>query len=680
MRRHHRPLTEHRLVAIRYLEDRLGVSILQARGDRPRAWWQRRPPATLRPITLPEDWHIPDPIDLAALVGPHERPAAVLGGPGDARLVFDPETGKTRPADAETVARLGREGALVVRQLPGPPAPGLMGVLRAMMPGQGHRIALMMAAAVVSALLGLALPMATNRVFDGIIPGAHHDQLALVVIGLGALSIVLAALDYARSLLLMTVVLRVDRRLSLGLYDRLLRAPLAFHRRFGVADLAAQTLDVGTIRQVVGPMVLTGIVALAFAAANLGYMVWLSPPLALLSLPLAGGFGAAIWVLLRRQAEGETRVMAGEAAASTILTQGLATLSFLREQAAERRAYREWRRRHAAVQRDMRALLRTVGRVTALRQSSMLLAPAGLFAVFLIAPTTLETGALLAFHAAFGQLLFAFMSFAEAGTAVVRVVAPYRRMLPILEQRPDSDVGLRPASFETASIDVHGLTFRFDNDLAPALRDVSVHIDPGEIVALTGPSGSGKSTLLHLLLGLERPPEGTVLVGGQPHEDMDTASLRRRIGVVLQDAPLLFDSIGDNIRNGRAHMPVETLREAARLAGLEASPAGLRASARGPEAPPGLAVRVAIARAMAGQPDLLFLDEVTDTFGRADVEGLVARLRATGMTCVLVTHQEAVMRAADRVVLLDRGRVRADGPFAALGMHLAALEGPFAEE
>jgi|GEM_PF-616057 len=677
MRADLRPFTEHRLTALRFLEDRLGVSVLQARGDRPRAWWQRRPPATLRPVTLPDDWHRPGPIELAALVGPYDRPSVIVGSAGAPRQLFDPETGRLHPVDDHTAAILGRAAALVVRQLPGPPTPGFLGVLRAMMPGQRRRLTLMVTAAVLSALLGLALPMATNQVFDVIIPGAHYAELALVVAGLSLLSIILAGLDYGRSLILMAIMLRLDRRLSLGLYDRLLRAPLAFHRRFGVADLVAQTLDVGTIRQVVGPMVLTGVAAIAFAVANLGYMAWLSPELTALSLPLAAGFGLAVWVLLRRQADGETRVMAGEAAAATVLTQGLTNLGFLRERAAEHHAFREWRRRHARVQRNMRSLLRVVALVTALRQSSMLLAPAGLFAVFLLAPSALDTGALLAFHAAFGQVLFAFMAFAEAGTALVRMVAPYRRMMPILDQPPESGTGQRPARFEDASIDVHGLTFTFDHAVTSALTDVSLRIDPGEIVALTGPSGSGKSTLLHLLLGLEQPPDGTILFGGQPFEDMDTAALRRRIGVVLQDAPLLFETVGDNIRGDRAALSEADIVHAARLAGLNPTPERLRAPVHGPEATRGLGVRVAIARALAGQPDLLFLDEVTDSFGSGEVEELVARLRRTGMTCVMVTHQDAVMRATDRVILLDGGQVRADGPFGAVSLHLAALEGPF---
>jgi len=676
MRHARNTLTDHRLIALRHLEDRLRVSILRGGGDRPRAWWQRRPPAVLRPVTLPEDWHTPDPVEVSALVGPYESPAAVLSGAGGIRQVFDPRTRKSRPANADIAARLGRDAALVVRQLPGPPAPGLVGVLRAMLPGQRVRMALMVAAAVVSAVLGLALPIATNQVFDSIIPAARVDHLILVVTGLIGLSVVLAALDYGRSLLLMTVVLRLDRRLSLGLYDRLLRVPLAFHRRFGVADLVAQTLDVGTIRQVVGPMVLTGVVSITFAMANLAYMVWLSPLLALSSLPLAAGFALAIWHLLRRQAEGETRVMAAEARASTVLAQGLANLGYLRQRAAEPSVYRAWRRHHRAVQRAMRELLRTVRRVTALRQSSTLLAPGGLFAVFLLAPSALGTGDVLAFHAAFGQLLFAVMSFAEAGTAVVRVVAPYRRMLPILEEPPEMPGGSRATDVGTATLDVRGLTFRFDHAPAPALRDVSLHVDAGEIIALTGPSGSGKSTLLHLLLGLEPAPPGSLWVGGQALEQTDTAALRRHIGVVLQDTPLLFSSIGENIRNGRTTLPESAIKDAARLVGLDASPADLTAPATGPDTPSSLAVRVAIARAVADAPRFLFLDEVTDTFAGAEIDALIGRLRDSGITCLLVTHQEAVMRACDRVVVLDQGRVWADRPFAALEWPPASMEGP----
>ena len=216
------------------------------------------------------------------------------------------------------------------------------------------------------------------------------------------------------------------------------------------------------------------------------------------------------------------------------------------------------------------------------------------------------------------------------------------------------------------------VSMRYPDEERDALRDVSLTIEPGEKVALLGRVGCGKSTLNKLMLGLYAPSAGAVMVDGVDIRQLDPVQLRRHIGYVPQDVSLFFGSLRDNIVAGGGSDGVddEALLRAIELAGLESlvngHPQGvdLQVGERGQALSGGQRQAVAIARALVHDPQILLLDEPTSAMDHASEEVFKASLKAYahGKTMVVVTHRTSLLSLVHRIVVIDAGKVVADGP------------------
>jgi NHLM bacteriocin system ABC transporter ATP-binding protein len=447
------------------------------------------------------------------------------------------------------------------------------------------------------------------------------------------------------------------------LWDRLLNLPAPFFREYTAGDLAARAGGIAAIRQTLSEVALSSLLALLFSLVSFALLFWYHVGLAFLAVLLflvvvvvTGGCG---WLQVRY----ERADHAVRGRISGLILQLVTGVSRLRVAAAEDRALTVWAGEFAQQRRLAFRARAIANNLSAFTAALPLISAALLFAaVALAVRRSLSLGEFLAFNAAFTQILFAAGMLSSSLTSVLQVVPLYERARPILTTLPETDVTKADPGDLGGDIEMSHVSFRYRGDGPVVLDDVSVHIRPGQFVAFVGPSGAGKSTLFRLLLGFETPASGSIYYDGEDLAGLDLQAVRRQVGVVLQHSRLLPGDILGNIV-GTSLLTLEDAWEAARQAGLdrdiEQMPMGMytiigegQSTLSG-----GQRQRLMIARAIAPRPRILFFDEATsalDNATQARVSASVAKLKATR---VVVAHRLSTVMHADRIYVLDRGKV-----------------------
>lgn len=582
--------------------------------------------------------------------------------------VHDPVAGRQTRLDAGTAAGLANTAWCFYRRLPVEPQ-GARELVRFGLHGHLRDLVVVALLGVGAGLLGLALPLATGIVFDIVIPGAQRAQLAYVMLALAVSGLATAAFEITRGLALVRLEGTAGTSLQAAVWDRLVDLPVDFFRRFTAGDLAERAFGVDTIRHDLSASVVTMVMASLFGAVNLALLLFLDAHLAawaagLLVLVIVVA-AASAWRLLRIQTA-QTELQGRLAGLVLQFVRGIAKL---RAAGAEVRAWAQW----AQVFREQRALalaarapLHVFGAVYPVLSTLVIY-----WLAFERKPGSLSTGTFVAFMAAFNGLLLGLLQSAGALLAILHVVPTFERLRPVLAARPEIDEQrLDPGELE-GEIELAHVSFRYGPTTPPVLNDVSLRVRPGEFVAIVGPSGSGKSTLMRLLLGFERPTTGHVYYDGQDLAHLDLRRVRRQIGVVLQTSQLLPGDLASNVR-GAANARHEDVLAALRLAGferdLEALPMGLHTvvSEGASTLSGGQRQRVLIARALLRRPRVVLFDEATsalDNESQAHVRDGLARLQATRL---VVAHRLSTIIDADRIVVLDQGRVVQTGTYTEL--------------
>jgi ABC-type bacteriocin/lantibiotic exporter with double-glycine peptidase domain len=339
----------------------------------------------------------------------------------------------------------------------------------------------------------------------------------------------------------------------------------------------------------------------------------------------------------------------------------------LRASAAEERAFAFWADSFASNRDAMFAARRIQNRFTALAAAFAL----GSFAVVFFAVGELfevSQDTFFVFTLAYGQALAGALLVAVTAMNSMPIVPLLEGMSPILRATPEVREALADPGELSGRIAVSDVDFAYDSGGAQVLDGVSLDVEPGEFVAIVGPSGSGKSTLMRLLLGFEQPTSGAILFDEQDLTDLDAAAVRRQCGVVMQDSQLFAGDILSNVV-GSGVYTADDAWEAIEMVGMDADVAAMPMgmftvlSEGAGTLSGGQRQRIAIARALVSKPRIIFLDEATSALDNVTQRQVIESMRLLNATRVVVAHRLTTIRDADRIIVMEDGRVAESGTY-----------------
>ena len=528
-------------------------------------------------------------------------------------------------------------------------------------------------AALMINLFALALPLFSMNVYDRVVPNHAIETLWMLAIGVIIILFADLALRTMRGYFLDLASSRVDVRLSAYIMERVLGLRLE-NRPLSAGSFASNLRSFETIRDFITSATVTAFIDVPFALIFIIVIGWISWPLV---LPILIGMllvlAYAVTVHTRMHELSETTYRAS-AMRNATLVESLVGLEAIKALGAESVMQRKW-------ELSANFLSRVGAQLRLLSASTINVAGWGqqlvnivviVVGVYLISENALTLGGLIACSmlssramAPIGQVAGLLTQYHNAATAL-------KSLDEILQQPVERPVN---SNFVTrqhfnGDIEFKDVEFSYPGQTQSALRNISLKIRAGEHVAILGRVGSGKTTLEKLIPGLYQPTSGAVLVDGIDLRQLDPAELRRNIGYVPQDVTLFYGSLRDNLTISASTADDAAVLRAAQVGGMidfvNSHPQGfdMTVGERGESLSGGQRQAVAIARAVINEPPILIMDEPTGSMDHSSEEEIKQQLKsfASGKTLLVVTHRTSLLDLVERIIVIDAGRIVADGP------------------
>ena len=529
------------------------------------------------------------------------------------------------------------------------------------------------AASLLINVIGLLVPLFTMNVYDRVVPNQAEATLWVLAIGISGAFFFDLLLKTLRGLCLDLAGKKTDLIISATLFERIVGMAMKY-RPARVGSFAQNIHEFQSLRDFLASLTLASVIDLPFTLLVLlvialigGHLAWIP----LLAFPLAFAIN---WALQKPLVETIDRTLALSAERQSSLIETLAGLDAVKVNNAESERQYLWEQTIGTLSRlelRVKMLSSLAMNLTLLLQqmAGVLMIVLG---VYLIIAGDLSMGGLIACYMLNGRALGPLTQMSGLLTRYQQAkltMTNVEQMMALPQERVEDERPLKRQNLQGA-IEFRKVDFSYPNQQQAALKGINMVVRPGEKIGIIGRSGSGKSSLAKLIVGLYQPEAGSLLVDGIDSRQLDVSDLRHNIGYVPQDIQLFAGTLRDNLVSGARYVEDDLVLQAAELAGVHEfarlHPEGyeMQVGERGQNLSGGQRQNVALARALLLDPPILLLDEPTSSMDNTGEERLKQRLQSllANKTLLLVTHRASMLSLVDRLVIIDRGQIIADGP------------------
>ena len=631
-----------------------------------------------RKVTLAGKWYRAENGPLVAWTSDGDPVALIPKGSRYSAQVFQPGQAKREQrVTAGFAKQLDPVAFMFYRPLPDKQV-GLLDLIRFLLPSMKSDIVFAILLSAVVAILNLSVPIALSFLKDDLIVDSEREGLFYLGLGLAAIAAGVVCFKVVQHICISRMETRMTYDLLSGLVDRLVRLPARFFRTYSTGDLAQRISAIQQVRSAITSMTMTTMSTFLFSSIYIAFLFYYNVWIAVITIIFVIILIAMDWLGALFDMYCQRRIQKLQGRLSGWLFQLLGGVSVLRTFNSEQRGMMQWMRpfqHHEAwvyregIASNIRRLLGTVISVVYIAgvyvlfyalyiEYQAMLAVGPTQSAIRIDPITI--GDFLAINATIGMATTSARAFGTTLIPLATVKPAWDRVKPMLNMMPESTGDSAVPPKLGGHLEACDLDFTYPGADQPTLDAINLEVKPSEFIAITGPTGCGKSTLLRLLIGLETPDAGEIYYDNSSLKDFDVTLIRRQCGVVLQDGKLFPGDIKTNIL-GASGLPLELAWKASELAGvadtIRSMPMGMYTMANESTIGVALKQRLLIARALVGSPRILFMDEATSSLDVESQKNLTDSIDALGMTRIVIAHRLSTIRRADRIYVMEEGRI-----------------------
>ena len=591
----------------------------------------------------------------------------------------DPATGRKTRVTQKTAKQFAREAMCFYQPLPMKKL-GIPDLMLYMKNSISHSDLMMIALATLAVtLVGMIEPRVYSLVTGTILKNRNMNLMIGMAVFLLSSAFAAQLVGLVRSLLMERINTKTSQAVEASVMMRILSLPVSFFRRFSSGELSSRASSVNSLCSMILNNILSiglsSVMSLLYVAQIFSFapaLVWPSVVI-ILATVIVSVTASFIQIGISRQ---KMKLSAEESGMSYAILNGIQKI---RLSGSEKRVFARWGRlyaKNARLEYNPPAFVKLNGVIT-----TAVSLGGTIVLYYLAVKTGVAENEYYAFNAAYGRVMGAFSALAGIAVSVASIRPVLEMAEPILKAEPEVAAEKQPVERLNGHIEMSHITFRYEEDTPYVLNDLSLNIRAGEYVAIVGRTGCGKSTLVRLLLGFEKPEKGAVFYDRHELESLDPRSLRKHIGVVVQNGQLFQGDIFSNITISAPQLTLDEAWEAAETAGIAQDiremPMGMQTMIS--EGQGGISggqkQRLMIARAIAPKPKILIFDEATSALDNVTQKQVSDALDKLKCTRIVIAHRLSTIRNCDRILVMDRGAIIEEGKYE----ELIAKGGYFAE-